>query len=127
MPNHVDDVLLHAMDGPSFPAFEPNSTNCEIANVRHIQYNVQRVFWPWPLWHSFFPAHHQVHIPTSPVRVAPCGCLRCFHQQKRSEYALLLMCPSRCLPALESSHGMAPCSCRSAAARKPPRRPMTRT
>ena len=48
---------------------------------------------------SFFPAHHQVHIPTSPVRVAPCGCLRCFSQQVAQQFIALLADVPQPLPA----------------------------
>ncbi|PYU47032.1 MAG: hypothetical protein DMG54_01820 [Acidobacteria bacterium] len=40
MPNHLDDVLLHAMDGPELSRVRPYSTNCEYCQLlRHIQYN----------------------------------------------------------------------------------------
>src|SRR3981189_1339420 len=92
MPNHVDDVLLHAMD------------DSELSRVR-TEFNQLRILpivAPHPVQpngkfsghghfgNSFFPAHHQVHIPTSPICIAPCGCLCCFHQQKAQQCIALL-------------------------------------
>ena len=92
MPNQVDDALLHAM------------SDSELSRVR-TEFNQLRILpivAPHPvqpnsefpghghLGNSFFPAHHQVHIPTSPVRVTPCGCLRCFSQQVTQQRVTLL-------------------------------------
>ena len=36
MPNHMDDVYFTPWTSPSFPAFEPYSTNCEYCQLfRH--------------------------------------------------------------------------------------------
>ena len=101
MPNHMDDVLLHAMD------------DSELSRVR-TEFNQLRILptvAPHPVQpnsklpghghfgNSFFPAHHQVHIPTSPVRVAPCGCLRCFSQQVAQQFIALLADVSQSLLA----------------------------
>jgi hypothetical protein len=101
MPNHVDDVLLHAMD------------DSELSRVR-TEFNQLRILpivAPHPVQpngkfsghghfgNSFFPAHHQVHIPTSPICIAPCGCLCCFHQQEAQQGIALLANVSQPLPA----------------------------
>ena len=101
MPNHVDDVLLHAMD------------DSELSRVR-TEFNQLRILpivAPHPVQpngkfsghghfgNSFFPAHHQVHIPTPPICIAPCGCLCCFHQQEAQQCIALLADVSQPLPA----------------------------
>jgi hypothetical protein len=88
----MDDVLLHAMD------------DSELSRVRTVfnQLRILPIVSPHPVQPNskfsghghfgnlFLPAHHQVHIPTSPVRVAPCGCLRCFSQQVAQQFIALL-------------------------------------
>jgi len=74
MPNHVDERPTHAMDGSELSRvanrIQPTATIATIVGSPHPVQPVQAVFWPWPLVHSSFPAHHQVHIPT----VASPGC-----------------------------------------------------
>src|SRR6266852_1197348 len=83
MPNQVDDVLLHAM------------SDSELSRVRTEldQLRIVPTVAPHPVQaNREFPGHRrlgnvllstyrQVYIPTPPVRVTPCGCLRCFSQQ----------------------------------------------
>src|SRR5438094_399748 len=75
MPNHLDDVLLHAMTGPSSPAFGRIQPTANIANCCATSSTTeQRVFWPWPLWQFFFPvassvAHTDVASPACTVRL----------------------------------------------------------
>ncbi len=127
MPNQVDDVLLHAMDVS------------ELSRVR-TEFNQLRILpivSPHPVQpnsefpghghfgNSFFPAHHQVHIPTSPVWVAPCGCLRCFSQQVAQQFIALLADVPQPLPAgtrvlARNEPGVA---AKLLATRKPIRRP----
>jgi hypothetical protein len=67
-----------------------------------------------PASHRYFcnalvPTHRQVQVPTPPVRMNPRRCLRRVHQKKRNkELPWVLICPNRCLPALESSMGIIP-------------------
>src|SRR6202521_87544 len=127
MPNHVDDALLHAMSGS------------ELSRVR-TEFNPLRILptvAPHPvqpnsefpghghLGNSFLPAHHQVHIPTPPVWVTPCGCLRCFSQQKAQQCVALLADMSQPLMAGTGVlTGNEPCVAADLlAARKPRRRP----
>src|SRR2546427_1741379 len=96
---------------PSFPAFEPNSTNCEYCQLfRHIQYNRTASFLAMATLAILFSRRiircayrrrqSRLH------RAAACDAST---SKKRSrELPCLLICPSRCRPALESSHGMSP-------------------
>ncbi len=84
MPNQVDGALLHAMSG-----YELSRVRTELDHLRIVPTIAPHPVQPngkFPghghFGNSFFSAHHQVQIATPPVRVTPCGCLRCFHQQK---------------------------------------------
>jgi len=69
MPNQVDDALLYAMS-----EYELSRVRTEFNRLR-----ISPIVSPHPVQansefpghgyfgNSFFPAHHQVHIPTSPV------------------------------------------------------------
>ena len=84
MPNQVDDALFHAMSG-----YELSRVRTELDHLRIVPAIAPHPVQPNGKFsghgyfgNSFFPAHHQVQIPTPPVWVTPCGRLRCLHQQK---------------------------------------------
>jgi hypothetical protein len=90
--DHLDDALLHAMSG------------CELSRVRteFDQLRIVPTVPPHPvqpncklsghgrLGNVFVSTHGQVHIATPPLRVTPCGCLRCFSQQVAQQCIALL-------------------------------------
>ena len=112
MPIQWDGVLLHAMSGT------------ELSRVRTECYPlcILPTVPPHPIHpncqspsHSYLgdvplPAHGQVPITSSPVRITTRCRLGCFHQQETHQRTALLgvMWPSRCWPALESSSGISP-------------------
>ncbi len=84
MPNQVDDALVHAVSG-----YELSRVRTEFDQLRIVPTVPPHPVQPnteFPghghFGNSFFPAHHQVYIPTPPVWVTPGGRLRCFHQQE---------------------------------------------
>src|SRR5580700_1187001 len=92
MPNQVDDVLLHAMDGTELSRVRTEFNQLRILPIvspHPVQPNGE---FPGHghLGNSFFPTHHQVPIPTSPVWVTPCGSLCCFSQQVAQQRVALL-------------------------------------
>jgi len=121
MPNQVTAFLLHTMSGIEMSTYEPNSTTVNTHNIP-----------PHPVQaNSQLPPHRflamllcgrirQVQVPTSPVRLDTRCCLGGLHQQEAQQgTALLADGANRCFPALESSHGILPRTCRSLAALKP--------
>src|SRR6266550_4082597 len=92
-------------------AFEPNSTNCEYCQLfRHIQYNRTASFLAMATLAILFSRRiircAYRRRQSGLHRAAACDAST---NKKRSRVLpCLLMCPSRCLPALESSHGMSP-------------------
>ena len=92
MPNQVDDALLHAMSG-----YELSRVRTEFDQLRIVPTVASHPVQP----HRKFPGHRrlgnvlvlthrQVNVPTSPVRVTPCRCLRCFSQQVAQQCIALL-------------------------------------
>ncbi len=127
MPNHLDDALVHAMS-----ASELSRVRTEFDQLRILPIVAPHPVQPnseFPghghLGNSFFPAHHQVHIPTPPVWVIPCGRLCCFHQQEAQQCVALLTDMSQPLPAGTGIlTGNEPCVAADLlAARKPIRSP----
>ena len=92
MPNQVRDALLHAMSGS-----ELSRVRTEFNQLRILPMVAPHPVQPnreFPghghLGNAFSPAHRQMHIPTSPVGVTPCGSLRCFSQQVAQQRIALL-------------------------------------
>src|SRR5207245_7849188 len=92
MPNQVDDALLHAMSGS-----ELSRVRTELDPLRIVPTVASHPVQPnsefsghGRLGNVFVSTHRQVHIPTPPFRVAPCGCLRCFSQQVAQQRIALL-------------------------------------
>jgi hypothetical protein len=101
MPNHLDDALLHAMDGSELSRVRTEFNRLRILPIvspHPVQPN-RKFSGHGHLGNSFFPTHHQVHIPTSPVGVTSCGCLRCFSQQEAQQRVALLGDMPEPLPA----------------------------
>ena len=76
MPNHMDDVLLHAMDGSELSRVRTEFNQLRILPIVSPLSSTteQQVFWPWPLWQSFFAgassgAHTDVASPGCTVRL----------------------------------------------------------
>jgi hypothetical protein len=92
MPIQVDGVLLHAMSGTGlsrvrielhqlciFPAVPPHPVQPHSESPGHGH-----------LGDVALPTHRQVHVPSSPVRIAT-RCRLCrFHQQETQQRAALL-------------------------------------
>src|SRR6266849_2270183 len=100
MPNQVDDVLLHAMDGSELSRVRTEFNQLRILPIvspHPVQPNTE-FSGHCHFGNSFFPAHHRVQIPTSPVWVASCGCLCCFNQQEAQQCIALLADVSQPLP-----------------------------
>jgi hypothetical protein len=80
---HLNGVLVHTMDGSGLSRVRTELEGRRILTTippHPVQTNPQ----PPPhrdFGNALVPAHGQVHIPTSPVRVDPCCRLRCLHQQ----------------------------------------------
>jgi hypothetical protein len=127
MPNHMDDALLHAMDGSELSRVRTEFNQLRILPIvspHPVQPN-REFSGHGHFGNSFFSAHHQVHIPTSPVRVTPYRCLRCFSQQEAQQCIALLANVSQPLMAgtgvlARNEPGVA---AKLLATRKPIRRP----
>ena len=101
MPNQIDDALLHAMSGSELSRVRTEFNQLRILPIvspHPVQANSEFPGHGY-FGNSFFPAHHQVRIPTSPVLVTPRGCLRCFHQQEAQQRIALFADVSQPLPA----------------------------
>jgi len=92
MPNHLDDALLHAMSG-----YELSRVRTEFDQLRIVPtvppHPVQpncKLSGHGRLGNVFVSTHCEVYIPTPPLRVTPCGCLRCFSQQVAQQCIALL-------------------------------------
>src|SRR6266852_7402599 len=72
---------------PSCPAYEPNSNDCEYSlPFRHIQYKRTARRRPIAtLAMLLWPTHRQVHVATSPLRIASCCRLGGLHQQEAQQ------------------------------------------
>src|SRR5882762_1356143 len=96
---------------PSFPAYEPNSNDREYSHpFRHIQYKRTPSFRPIATLAMLLCRR----IARCMYRRRHSGLLRAAawaastSKKRNKELPCLLMCPSRCLPALESSLGIIP-------------------
>jgi hypothetical protein len=110
MPNQVHDVLLHAMSDTELSHVRTELERRRILTSippHPVQANPQLPPHRY-LGNAFVSTHRQVHVPTSPLRIASCCRLGGLHQQEALQRIALLMCPSRCLRALESSLGIIP-------------------
>ena len=113
MPIHSHGVLLRAMSGTELSRVRPNSNDCEYS---HIHPATSSTTSPdrQPASHRYLgnalvSSHRQVDVPTSSVRMHTRAPWAASTSKKRNkELPCLLMCPSRCLPALESSLGIIP-------------------
>src|SRR5713101_9836870 len=87
MPNHVDGVLLHAMSGTELSHVR---TELERRRIRTtipphpVQANSKTPSHRY-LGNAFVTTHRQVHVPTSPLRIASCGRLGGLHQQEAQQ------------------------------------------
>src|SRR5947209_8808713 len=111
MPNQVDDVYFTPCPVTSFPACEPNSTNCEYCQLlRHIQYNRTASFLAMATLAILFSRRiircTYRRRQSGLHRAAACDASP--NKLRNNLLPCLLMCPSRCRPPLESSHGMSP-------------------
>jgi hypothetical protein len=94
---------------PSCPAYEPNSSDCEYSQpFRHIQYNRTASFLAMATLAILFSRRiircRYRRRQSGLHRAAACAAST---SKKRSRaFPCLLICPSRCRPALESSHGI---------------------
>jgi hypothetical protein len=100
MPNQVDDALLHAMSGS-----ELSRVRTDLDRLRIVPTVAPHPVQPnreFPghrcLSNVLVSTHRQVHIPTPPVRVTSCRCLRCFPQQIAQQRIALLAEMSQPLP-----------------------------
>src|SRR6516164_9892888 len=95
----------------SCPAYEPNSTDGEYSQpFRHIQYNRTASRRPMATLAMLLCRR----IARCMYRRRQCGltraaaCAASTNKKRNNELPCLLMCPSRCLRALDSSHGIIP-------------------
>src|SRR2546421_9216515 len=92
MPNQMDDALLHAMSGSELSRVRTEFDQLRIVPTvppHPVQANSEFSGHSC-LGNVFVSTHCQVHIPTPPVRVTSCGCLRCFSQQVAQQRIALL-------------------------------------
>ena len=77
---------------PSCPTYEPNSNDGEYSQpFRHIQYTSEPpASAPSLPGNALVSAHRQVHVPTSPLRIASCCRLGGRHQQETQQGIALL-------------------------------------
>ena len=123
MPNHVRDVLPHAMSGNELSRVRTEFYPLRILPTvppHPVQPNRQSTCHRH-LGNTSLPTHRQVHVPTSPVRILTCRCLCCLHQQETQQRAALLadvtqplMAGTGVLPPGSARH-----SCRSACHTEP--------
>src|SRR4029077_5435841 len=96
---------------PSCPAYEPNSSNGEYSQpFRHIQYNRTASLRPIAtlamLWCRRMARWMYRRLQSGWLRAAAWAAST--SKKRNKELPCLLICPSRCLPPLESSHGIIP-------------------
>jgi hypothetical protein len=111
MPNQVDDVLLHAMDGSELSRVEPHLTDCEYSQpVRHIQYNLIASLRPIATLAILLCRRiaRWIHRRLQSGWIRTAAWAASTSKKRNKELPCLLMCPSRCLPPLESSLGIIP-------------------
>ena len=92
MPIHVHGVLLHAMSGTELSRVRTELRQLSILPTvpphpvqPHSESSGHRHLGDVPL-----PAHRQVRVPPSPVRITTRCRLRCFDQQETQQRAALL-------------------------------------
>src|SRR5882762_4037234 len=95
----------------SFPAFEPDSTNCEYCQLfRHIQYNRTPSFLAMATLAILFSRRiiRCIYRRRQSGLHRAAACAASTSKKRNNVLPCLLICPSRCRPALESSHGISP-------------------
>src|SRR5437660_8880640 len=109
MPNHLDDVLLHAMDEPELSRVRPYSTNCEYCQLlRHIQYNRTASILAMPTLAILFSRR----ITSCPHRRrqsglrAPAPCDASPTKKRNNLLTSFLMTPTGFPPPMNSSHSL---------------------
>src|SRR5579863_4702813 len=110
MPNQVDGVTSHHVRYRAVP-YEPNSIDGEYAHpFRHIQYKRTPSLRPIAtlamlLCRRIAKCRYR-RRQSALLRVAACAAST--SKKRNNELPCLLMCPSLCLPPLESSLGIMP-------------------
>jgi hypothetical protein len=95
----------------SFPAFEPNLTNCEYCQLfRHIQYRRTASFLAMATLAILFSRRiiRCVYRRRQSGLHRAAACAASTNKKRNNALPCLLMCPSLCRPALESSPGNEP-------------------
>ena len=111
MPNQVDGVYFTPCPVPSCPAYEPNSINGEYAqSFRHIQYKRTPNLRPIATLAMLLCRRMArcVYRRRQSALFRAAACAASTSKKRNNELPCLLMCPSRCLPPLESSLGISP-------------------
>jgi len=111
MPIHVHESYFTPCPVPSFPAYEPNSNDCEyLIAIPHIQYKRTPSFRPSLPWQcSCADASPGACTDVATPDLASCCRLGGLHQQEAQQgVACLADVPQPLLAALESSLGIIP-------------------